>query len=216
MYWWYMTLRVLAHRPLLLASALRRLPFIALSEEEQIVVAKCRKLAAQTIEDIDLACPNDVIANWNAVWMMYQAVMVPMVSLSLHNSLWRTSGIRAAAEEEVEGWRRQIHTAIAFFSRKDLSLSRKCKNMLQKLYDANCSLENPTAPLQSQSSVPVVASSAVKDSRNQPLPMSYDDTDMLTSEMNLDEWLQSYDDPLDESMAWNDAIWRHEPEQPFQ
>lgn len=207
LYWWYMTLRVLAHRPVLLASALRRLPFDNLLEEEQAIVAKCRRLAGQTIEHIDQACPDDMIATWTAVWLMYQAVMVPLVSLFLHTSLQRTSNLAAASEDEVEMWRRQVEIAIAWYGRRDVNISQRCKVMLQKLYDANRS---------AQQTIALPSDPSTSDSQWYPkpnvrsirqLPSANDDIEGLAGDMNLDEWLQTYDAPLDASTAWGDMNW---------
>ncbi len=210
MFWWYMTLRILAHRPVLLASALRRLPFDSLSEEEQEAVTKCRLLAGQMIDDVDRSCTNELHASWNAVWQLYQAVMVPMVSLFLHTSLQQTSGARAGSDEEVESWRRQIHTAIAFYERTDVNISRKCRTMLLRLYDANINIEQASTSLASVPGVSGVDWNPQAGDRNsQYLPVVPDNVDGLAGDMVLDEWLQAYDEPLDAAMAWNDVLWSY-------
>ena len=81
MHWWYMTLRMLMHRPYLLAVALRRTSFANMSAEEKVAVSKCRVIAGDAIRDIDATSRQELIAGWNSVWLMYQAVMVPLVSL---------------------------------------------------------------------------------------------------------------------------------------
>lgn len=210
LYWWYMTLRVLAHRPLLLSTALRRLPFGGLSEEERTIVAKCQKLAGHTIEDIDRSCPDEMIASWTAVWLMYQAVMVPLVSVFLHTSLQHTTGARAASDEEVEAWRQQIRTAISFYSRKDVNISQKCKVMLQRLYDANCTIEQATVLPTSGSYLPDSQWDSGMPSRStQFVPMTVDSLDRSPSGANLDQWLQTYEESLDASTAWNDMMWAY-------
>lgn len=136
MHWRYQNLRILLHRPSLLAAALRRVPFTSLSAEEKVAVGRCRVLAAQTIADINDQCGQELISGWNAVWFMYQAVMIPLVSLFSHLSIVATklphqvafdtrgspgssspSSISNGNDDDVEKWRAQIETAIVFFDR---------------------------------------------------------------------------------------------------
>lgn len=209
LHWWYMTLRVLAHRPLLLSVALRRLPFDGLSEEEQIIISKCQKLAGDTIEDIDRSCSDELITRWTAVWLLYQCVMVPLVSVFLHTSLQHKTGVSAANSDQVELWRRQIRIAIAFYGRKDVNISKKCNIMLQKLYDANCAVEQATSLMQSES----YGNGAqwASDMSNRPnvfVSNENDDMNGFETGMNLDQWLQTYEEPID-STAWDDMIWAY-------
>jgi hypothetical protein len=67
MKWRYQNLRIILHRPYLLSAALRRTPFSGLSAEEKASIAKCRVIAATTIEDIAAECKEDVISGWNGV-----------------------------------------------------------------------------------------------------------------------------------------------------
>ncbi|KAF4550624.1 Fungal specific transcription factor domain-containing protein 8 [Elsinoe fawcettii] len=90
MHWRYQNLRLVLHRPFVLAAALKRVPFTALSPEEKVAVSRCRAVAAQSISDIDVMCEPELVAGWNAVWFMYQAVMVPLVSLFAHLSITAT------------------------------------------------------------------------------------------------------------------------------
>ena len=110
MKWRYYNLRIVLHRPVLLATSLRRVPFADLSAEEKIAVGKCRLNAAQTIEDISTECPEDLISGWNAVWFVYQACMVPLVSLFTDMS----------KPEETDKWQQQIETAMQFLERMKL------------------------------------------------------------------------------------------------
>lgn len=70
MYWRYQNLRLLLHRPYLLATALRNVPDTSLSAEEKVGVGRCRAVAARTIADISSMCPEDLLAGWNGVWFM--------------------------------------------------------------------------------------------------------------------------------------------------
>ena len=156
MHWRYQNLRVLMHRPFLLAAALRRTPFTSMSAEEKVAVGRCRIVAGQTIADIDSTCQEELIAGWNAVWLMYQAVMVPLVSLfsCLSSPAAYTSdsspgrhgdsseaGAYAATggDGDAENWRRQIETALRFFDRmrRYSVAAKKSKDVLERLYQAS-------------------------------------------------------------------------------
>jgi len=147
MHWWYLTVRMLMHRPYLLTAALRRSSHTNMSAEENLAVSKCRVLAGLTIENIDAVCPDNLIAGWNAVWLMYQAVMVPLVSLfsylsspAAYNNI-SSGGTTAidAANEDADKWRHQIETAVCFFDRMQRYsvAAKKSRDVVTRLYDAS-------------------------------------------------------------------------------
>lgn len=70
MYWRYQNLRLLLHRPYLLATALRNGDGSLLSAEERVLRGRCQAVAARTISDISEMCPEDLLAGWNGVWFM--------------------------------------------------------------------------------------------------------------------------------------------------
>ncbi|KAF1985170.1 hypothetical protein K402DRAFT_455161 [Aulographum hederae CBS 113979] len=107
--WHYQNLRMLMHRPYLLSVALRGFPFSKLGPEERLAVGKCRVLASQTIQDISAECPNNIITGWNAVWLVFQACFVPLISLFSDHTV----------EEETQKWAEQLEIAIRFFERMD-------------------------------------------------------------------------------------------------
>ncbi|XP_014554168.1 hypothetical protein COCVIDRAFT_18024 [Bipolaris victoriae FI3] len=128
MKWRLQNIRIILHRPFLLAAALRRAPWAALSTEEKVAVRKCRQIACQTIEDMSQECMPDLISCWNAVWFCFQACMVPLVSLFSDASM----------PDETEKWKASIETALAFFGQaKDWSIAakRSC-DVVTRLYAA--------------------------------------------------------------------------------
>ncbi|KAG8629878.1 hypothetical protein KVT40_001497 [Elsinoe batatas] len=166
MHWRYQNLRIVLHRPSVLAAALRRVPFSALTAEEKVAVGRCRAVAAQSISDIDAMCEPELIAGWNAVWFMYQAVMVPLVSLFAHLSITATKtrhtmnlnllvkgeeGTTSSSESppnnhpspgtesEMDKWRAQIETALRFFERMEQwsVAAKKSKDVVSRLYEAS-------------------------------------------------------------------------------
>ncbi|PVH99677.1 hypothetical protein DM02DRAFT_656153 [Periconia macrospinosa] len=128
MKWRFQNLRIVLHRPFLLSAALRRCPFNELSAEEKVAVGKCRIVAAKTIEDMSSECQPDLISGWNAVWFVFQACMVPLVSLFSDASM----------PDEAQKWMASIEMAIAFFERsKPWSIAAKrSMDAISKLYQA--------------------------------------------------------------------------------
>jgi hypothetical protein len=70
MLWRYQNLRLLLHRPYLLATALRNGNETTLSAEEKVGVGRCQAVAARTIADISDMCREDLLSGWNGVWFM--------------------------------------------------------------------------------------------------------------------------------------------------
>jgi hypothetical protein len=70
MHWRYQNLRLLLHRPYLLATALRDGIETTLSAEEKVGVGRCQAVAARTIADISDMCREDLLSGWNGVWFM--------------------------------------------------------------------------------------------------------------------------------------------------
>lgn len=154
MHWRYQNLRMLMHRPILLAAALRRTKFENMKAEERVAVSRCRVVAGQAIVDIIETCEDHLIAGWNAVWLMYQAVMVPMVSLfsilTLPPSAFPDDSPHVASEanngsaeptgsdDDVEHWKTEIEKAILFFKRMERwsVAAKKSGDVVQRLYDA--------------------------------------------------------------------------------
>ena len=148
MHWWYQTMRMVMHRPYLLSAALRRTMFTSMAAEERIAVTKCQIIAEQMISDINATCKPDIMAGWNAVWLMYQAAMVPLVSLFAFlsspvaypppDSPGKLNG-HNGYQDEPEKWRSQIQTAIGFFQRMQhySVAAKKSGDVVTRLLDAS-------------------------------------------------------------------------------
>lgn len=167
MHWRYQNLRIVLHRPFLLATALRRTPYISLSAEEKVAVGRCRIIASQTITDISNLCEEELIAGWNAVWFMYQAVMVPLVSVfstlssnaqsssngepnlntDMPDAAGSASAMSSGGDDDVRKWEQQIQTAMAFFDRMThwSVAARKSKEVVSRLYEASKGLSEYNA-----------------------------------------------------------------------
>ncbi|EMC91097.1 hypothetical protein BAUCODRAFT_127015 [Baudoinia panamericana UAMH 10762] len=159
-HWWFMTLRILMYRPYLLATSLRRSPRRAKSADETTAIERCRIIAEESIRSINLHCPNELLAGWNAVWLMYQAVMIPLVSLfAMHPDRTKsTNSAEASAQtaaqsgndnaDDVLAWRIQVETAIVFFQRMTpYSMAAKRSTIIvERLYAASKHSTIFTAP----------------------------------------------------------------------
>ncbi|KAH7081073.1 fungal-specific transcription factor domain-containing protein [Paraphoma chrysanthemicola] len=126
MKWRYQNIRIVLHRPYLLTTALRRCVWSSLNADEKVAVGKCRLIAMKTIEEISQECMPDLISGWNAVWLCFQACMVPLVSLFSD----------ASNPEEVQKWKLAVETALQFFeSVRDYSIAAKRSgDAVAKLY----------------------------------------------------------------------------------
>ena len=157
MHFRYQNLRMLLYRPALLSVTLQRIIPERVSVEDQTAIQKCRTLAAQAIVDINTLCEEEPIATWNGVELMYQAAMVPLVSLFGHlaskkialnddstrgendesypKNCWHSYN---GQEPEAGQWESQVKTAIIFFDRvQHLSAAaNKRRDVVLRLYEA--------------------------------------------------------------------------------
>ena len=126
MKWRYQNLRMLIHRPVLLglaASGQTHPP-----EAEAEAVEACRELAKQTIEDIAHEWSRNQMSGWNAVWFLYQAAMVPLVSV-----FWQLSS------PLVPGWHKQIETVLSMLeAMEEWSLAaHRSREVVWRMYEAS-------------------------------------------------------------------------------
>ncbi|KAK5163140.1 uncharacterized protein LTR77_010924 [Saxophila tyrrhenica] len=229
MHWRYQNLRMLMHRPYLLAAALRRTRFAGMGAEQKIAVTRCRVIAGQTIADIDATCRLELIAGWAAVWEMHQAVMVPLVSLFSHISLStknddaenssESSLFSGATDEEVEKWKWQIETALQFFDKmRSYSVAaKKSKDVVERLYEASKHVQRHR---EQQTQPPRPAQCALDDvaqasdttlAHSNDLPSAYpaDFGQLVAFEEPL---LPSPDNDAAMESFWDDMLWGTFPE----
>ncbi|KAK4948426.1 hypothetical protein LTR10_012960 [Elasticomyces elasticus] len=150
MHWWYMTLRMLMYRPYLLAVALRKAGFNSMSADERVAVGKCQAIAGDNIRHIVATVREEVISGWASTWLMYQASMVPLVSLFSHlsspatyaqsNASDRTgSDAGTGGEEDAQKWQAQVELAIQHLDKMQAFChnAKKTRDVVQRLYDAS-------------------------------------------------------------------------------
>ncbi|KAI0482115.1 fungal-specific transcription factor domain-containing protein [Xylariaceae sp. FL0804] len=130
MKWRYQNLRMLLHRPVLLNLASSGASHAA--EHDIAAVEACRDLAKQTIEDIAREWTRNQMSGWNAVWFLYQAAMIPLVSI-----FWQWDSPR------VRDWQKQIETILELLdAMEDWSLAaRRSREVVWRMYEASRQLE---------------------------------------------------------------------------
>ncbi|UKZ74152.1 hypothetical protein TrVFT333_001811 [Trichoderma virens FT-333] len=113
MIWRYWNLRMLLYRPVLLTLASKA--EMPISEHDIAAVEICQGAARETVDSISKGWMRQQMSGWNAVWFLYQAAMIPLVSI-----LWQPEN------PSVAQWRAQIETILELFTAmKDWSLTAR-------------------------------------------------------------------------------------------
>ncbi|KAF7560253.1 hypothetical protein G7046_g3918 [Stylonectria norvegica] len=161
MKWRYQNLRMLLHRPVLLSMASAG-TISGVAEKDLAAMELCRELAKVTIEDISREWARNQMSGWNAVWFLYQAVMIPLISI-----FWQWDS------PSVSVWQKQIETVLELFeAMEDWSLAaRRSREVVWRMYATS---QQPLAASGNDCSA-----SGAGD-----LPLS--DGDLYTSSMGLD------------------------------
>ncbi|RAK77057.1 putative C6 transcription factor [Aspergillus fijiensis CBS 313.89] len=111
MKWRYYNQRMLLYRPTLLSYAMRRVPYIVLRSEERLAIERCREIAEMTIQDIATKAQDHQMSGWNAVWLIFQAAMVPLLGLFLND------GTVDDPRATVEACQAQVETTMLVLAR---------------------------------------------------------------------------------------------------
>lgn len=133
MKWRYQNLRMLLHRPVLLSLASSGLnPHTQACETDLAAIETCRELAAQTIDDIAHEWTRNQMSGWNAVWFLYQAAMVPLISI-----FWQWGSPR------VPEWLKQIETILELLeTMEEWSLAaRRSREVVWRMYEASRAIQ---------------------------------------------------------------------------
>ncbi|KAI3573096.1 fungal-specific transcription factor domain-containing protein [Fusarium oxysporum f. sp. albedinis] len=128
MRWRYWNLRMLLYRPSLLDGAAKcgSLPTPA---QDYAAIETCQELSKITIEDIASRWMSHQMSGWNAVWFLYQAAMIPLLSI-----LWQPES------PSVAEWREQVQIILELFEEmEDWSLTARCSRVVvSRIYEASC------------------------------------------------------------------------------
>ncbi|KAL7623755.1 hypothetical protein AAE478_005308 [Parahypoxylon ruwenzoriense] len=82
----YMNIRLILMRSLILYLAHGRLQKTQLSPEERQIIESCRMVASEAIDSITLYWTPNRIHVWNSAWYLFQACMVPLLSIVIEGS----------------------------------------------------------------------------------------------------------------------------------
>lgn len=163
MRWRYLSNRVILHRPVLLWYAMRKITWERLSDEKKSAIELCREVCAELIHDIAATWRGQKpcqMSGWNATWLLYQAAMVPL--LSLYSDPYDI--------EVVETCRQQVETAMR--TMKDLQswcpTARRSSEVLIRLYDAS---KRHAASLQEQQEIYIPNAMGTPASSGTPAPL---------------------------------------------
>lgn len=131
MTWRYWNLRMLLYRPVLLTLASKgQLP---ISEQDVAAVKNCQEAARETVDSVSKGWMRQQMSGWNAVWFLYQAAMIPLVSI-----LWQPDN------PAVVDWRAQVESTLELFeAMKDWSLTaRRSRDVVSRLLEASSKISN--------------------------------------------------------------------------
>jgi hypothetical protein len=169
--WKYQNLRIMLYRPTLMEATLRRIPFQELHSDQRVCVKKCQSLASQAIENIASEWVQNQYSGWPAVWFLFQACTIPL--LSLHSFSDDT--------HHSEDWSQQVLKVIRLFKEMEQwsIAARKTHELVSLLYDAyrKTLASNPNTV----ESMSAYLSSAIH--ADNPLP-----TVTPTQNHNMSEW----------------------------
>jgi len=180
MKWRYQNLRIILNRPFLLNLVYRGSQIIP-NTDDLLAVETCRALARQTIYDITSEFSHNQMSGWNAVWFLYQASMIPLVSI--FSGTWNAA--------EVGDWCGQIETVLdGLTAMAEWSLSaRRSREVVAKVYEASKGhVTRQKSPRTTNGHN--TGNAPVKDH----LPCSLDQRENSHQERNLDKGENMFDD----------------------
>jgi hypothetical protein len=132
MRWRYWNLRMLLYRSALLEATTKPSgrPEMT-SAVDYDAIEKCQQLSKTAIADIAQTWISHQMSGWNAVWFLYQAAMIPLLSI-----LWQPQN------PSVAEWKSQVEMALGLFQdMQDWSLTARCsKGVVGQIYEASCDL----------------------------------------------------------------------------
>jgi hypothetical protein len=136
--WQHQNARLLLHRPILLAAALSRKSPAELSPAEQDSINACRAIAADSIVDIATDWSPGSICGWHAVWYLFQASMVPLVSLFYEH--------RNATE--CGKWRGQIEMVLRLLQSMELwsPVAKRTRDVIAELHQSSLLMQAEEPP----------------------------------------------------------------------
>jgi hypothetical protein len=124
----YLNLRLVLFRPRLLTTCLKRTQERVLLNEERQVVTTCRNIADTIVQEIANNWFENQISSWNAVWVLFQSCMIPLLSL-----------FSDPTHEDVGLWRKNVEQALSLFEgMREFSLAAaRSREVVMKIFEAS-------------------------------------------------------------------------------
>ncbi|KIY03402.1 uncharacterized protein Z520_00093 [Fonsecaea multimorphosa CBS 102226] len=220
MRWRYLSNRIILHRPALLWYAMRKIPWESLSPERQAAIELCRGVSADLINDIastwrgQKACQ---MSGWNATWLVYQAVMVPLLSLysdphdvDVVESSRHQVEVAMRVLKELQGWsstaRRSLEVILRLFD-----VSKRHSAALQEFHETYLpnTMDTPTSSTTPAPQHAQLTTMPAPSFRPTYIDVSFantygnmDDLNTATQELFMDNmfdtlnWSTSWDSPI--------------------
>ena len=124
----YLNLRLVLCRPRLLISCLRQENQTVQQPEERQVIDTCREIAEAMVQEVAKSWFKNQISAWNAVWLLFQATMIPLLGL-----------FSDPDHENVLKWRQSIEKSLSLFDEmRDFSLAaQRSREVVARIYEAS-------------------------------------------------------------------------------
>ncbi|KAJ5382981.1 Major facilitator superfamily domain general substrate transporter [Penicillium concentricum] len=190
MRWRYYNHRMLLYRPTLLNYAMRRIPFMAIRVEERTAIQKCQEIAEISIQDISSTTKLNQMIGWNAVWMLFQATMVPLICLS--------AGV---AEDDSTACKTQVETAMLTLGRLKPygHTAGRSLEVISGILESN--LHGPPAE-------PLDASGDNLDPQSFPPPNAFNAGQQIARD-RVSDWTATSFETLSSQYMWEYLSWDH-------
>lgn len=146
--WKYQNIRLLLYRPTLVDAVIRRTSLQGMPTSNQVIVSKCRDIAADSIFSIQAEWRPTKICCWNAVWFVFQSCLIPLMALA----------VESTAHCEYQSWYHQVQIGIAVCgAMSQVSLAgQKTKAVLEQLLLSVMNNQSPISqcPVSTKSQLP--------------------------------------------------------------
>ena len=217
MRWRYLLCRVIIHRPILLWAAMRKMSFNQLPKDKQYTIEVCRETTHELINDIAttwrVSRPCSM-SGWNATWLLYQALMVPLLHLYADRSdpVWNHKNqslieVGLATFVDLRSWSQTAERSSEVVSRIYQASKRHAGLILHESVEAKGNLAE-------------VQGNAYGMPQDQPLyatPLDFSTDDSPTREMYVNSMFDSLNwgnNWVDESFPYTQAVVEWGQQQP--
>lgn len=203
--WRCLLCRILIHRPVLLWAAMRKTSFVLLPEEKRHAIRTCRETTSELINDIAVTWRVSrpcAMSGWHATWLLYQALMVPLLCLFADKS----------DEEWCERDRYMIEVGLTAFVelRSWSQTAGRSSEVISRIYQASKRHVTPlTQSIEARQGLPYFQHPHQSQPQQLQGPLNFTITDSPTQEVYMNNmfdslnWSNSW---VEESFPYNQAV----------